>query len=438
MNNNFSSISLTNEIFLLGTKEIELVYAPLDSKVFRVSKEGSSAIKSYYLENSKNEIVQNFLKENGIGIKTDNLVSTELDAYNPTELTLSLTSGCNLRCVYCYAHAGENPNTMTYEIAKTAVDTVVKNLIKEKRTLLKVIYHGGGESLVVFPLLKKITELIVKKWTKDVSFFLVTNGTLINEEMTKWFKKYEFRISISMDGPEDIQNKLRPSVNGSSSYEKCIEGMEFLLKENVKFSVRATITKDSVNRIKNMLDIVKRFGVSLKVEPVTPTGRGEYSVEELSAEEFISAYKEAKNYSKQLGLILKSSYDHDMSPKKNYCGGDGRMFCVLPDGYISSCSRVTRTNDLLAKDFLVGKIEGNKLCFYEERISKLQKLSTESFEDCQNCFAKWYCAGGCHNTRLSNSMLMPRNHCFITKSFLWQKIQSQVISLEERRNNESN
>jgi uncharacterized protein len=192
--------------------------------------------------------------------------------------------------------------------------------------------------------------------------------------------------------------------------------------------IRATITDSNVNRICEIVDIAKEMGTSLKVEPITPTGRGEKVFENLSADKFITNYLEAKRYAQEIGVELASTYDHDFTPKANFCGGNGRMFCVLPKGKITSCSRVTREDDYLADHYIIGEMFESEAQIDYKKLSQLQQLSVLNFDQCKNCFAKWYCAGGCHATRLSNNMVMPDEHCAIVKSVLWDNLISQKQS----------
>ena len=47
--------------------------------------------------------------------------------FEPTSAVLLMTNQCQLRCVYCYAAAGENPKEeLSFETAKTVIDYVVK------------------------------------------------------------------------------------------------------------------------------------------------------------------------------------------------------------------------------------------------------------------------------------------------------------------------
>lgn len=427
---NIESLKLASNLYLLEGDSVVIAYFPLQSKAVFVTQKGKEEIKAYFLGDGKDIRITNFLKENKLDpFMLENIFPQE-SLYQPRELTLSLTSGCNLSCLYCYADAGKNVKTMKLEVAKAAIDIVISNLKNTDK--LKIIFHGGGESLVVFPLMKKIVLYASRKWKGEKSFLLVTNGTLIDEQKAKWFKRNNFKIAISFDGPKDIQDKIRPMRCKGSSYDSCLRGMCFLQKEGVSFSIRSTLTMENISRIKEIQIVASLFDASLKVEPVTQTGRGEFNVPPIAPEEFLREYSSAKEYSKSFGHKIRTSYDRDLLPLSNYCGGNGRIMCVLPSGEISSCTRVTKESDDFSDKFFIGKIGNGKLYLYEDRLSELRNLSVSNFEQCRDCFAKWYCAGGCHHTRLSHGMIIPEQHCTIAKNMLWQNLLSRIKQSEER------
>lgn len=417
-----TSLRLSETQYLITKGDITFLYSPLDKMALKVQPEGIEVLSKYFLEGEENIELKKYLNEKGVG-ENHPMVPIYLDLYKLNTLTISLTSKCNLRCIYCYARAGLDSNTMSFETAKTAIDFIIKNATESDKDKIKISFHGGGEALVVFPLLKKVVEYAKTSWNGKVRFSIVTNGTLLTENVVKYFKENGFSVTVSMDGPKDVQDSQRPKANGKGSFDDCMNGLR-LLKEN-GFSnviIRSTITEANVDRIPEMLDIAKEMGASLKVEPVTPTGRGEEDFENLSAEVFLKYYRKARKYAEKIGVRITSTYDHDFTPRTNFCGGNGRMFCVLPKGKITSCSRVTREDDFLADQYIIGELCESEVRIDQYKLSQLQHLSVLNFDQCENCFAKWYCAGGCHATRLSNDMVMPIEHCKIVKSLLWDNL----------------
>ncbi|MDD3474908.1 MAG: radical SAM protein [Candidatus Dojkabacteria bacterium] len=416
------STQLTQSLFLLEKDEKTILFAPLDIIAIQVKEKGKSALIEHFIEGKENPVVKQLLKEKGIN-KNYPVIPINLELFKPISLNLALTSACNLHCVYCYARAGLNPVTMSFELVKSSIDFIVNNALDLRKDEIRISFLAGGETLVVFKLLEKVVEYATSKWDKKIVFSIVTNGTLITPEIAKFLLKNNFRISVSVDGPEELHNQNRPKNNGEGSFKDCMRGLEYLRNSNCKnLLIRSTITYQNINNLKDLVDIANKFGTRLKFEPVTPTGRGEDTVEELSAPLFLEKYTEAKEYANKVGVELSSTYDHDFSPRVHFCSGNGRMFCVLPGSEITSCSRITRPDDLLADQYFIGKLNSEGPQLIIDRLQNLRQLNVLSFRQCEECFAKWYCAGGCHATRLSNNMEMPNTHCDIVKQLLWANL----------------
>lgn len=413
---------LYDDFFLVSDGDKKLIYSPLRRIVFEVLPEGLEEIR----KRQENQNLVPLLEE--MAPQKKKILTNRLgNEYNPTRVVLSLTSNCNLRCVYCYAEAGKKNLTMPWAVAKEAIDVAIRNLRKEGKEKFKVMFHGGGEPFVAFPLMKRCVEYICSVWEGTTRFSVVTNGTLITSEIADWLLIHQFQLTISLDGPPEIQNVQRPKVNGDGSYDDAIRGAKFLQERGIKFGIRATITNSSVFKMIDLLEIAKELGCGLKLEPFTPVGRGVNS-EVLSSEDYFEQYSLAQVKATEMGVSLKSSYSLGFDPKCIFCAGDGEMFCILPDGRISSCSRVTKEDDALADTFLIGKFDKEGMVIDQQKVSVLRHLNVMLYPQCEGCFAKWYCSGGCHNSRLLNLGTMPEEHCNLERQFLWTNLINSMES----------
>ncbi len=417
---------LCDDFFLISDKQRNLIYSPLRRVVFEVFPLGITEIRRCQNEGTIETIFERKkLQEKKV------LVNRVGKPYKPMQIVLSLTSNCNLRCIYCYAEAGKNSRTMSWQIAKNAIDETIKNLREAGRNEFRLTFHGGGEPFVAFKLMQKCISYVNEIWKGKKDFSVVTNGTLITPERADWLAENEFRLTVSLDGPPDVQNIQRPKANGEGSYDDVISGGQLLKERGLKFGIRSTITNFNVFKMNKLLEIAKSLDCGLKLEPFTPVGRGA-ETEILSQEDYFNQYMIASRLAKEIKVHLKSTYFPGFDPKCIFCAGDGEMFCVLPDGKISTCSRVTKEDDFLADTFIIGEVTGKGLIVDSGKVEELRHLNVMFYEQCKNCFAKWYCMGGCHNTRLLNFGVMPEEHCRLEKNFLWFNLIKSIDSNERR------
>jgi uncharacterized protein len=199
------------------------------------------------------EIIQigNYLKQEE-KIETTRETPPDLN-YN--SLTLNVTGGCNLACKYCFAITS-GARSMSFEMAKKAVDNM---LAQGKESDKYSIFYFGGEPLLKKGLLSQISEYayqeIAVKRKKKLKFLINTNATLVDKEVIALFKRYPFKVTVSIDGPEEIHDMNRIYSNGKGSYTKVIENIELLKKNAVPVQLRPTFSP----KIKNLAAVFDFF-----------------------------------------------------------------------------------------------------------------------------------------------------------------------------------
>src|SRR3989338_8189020 len=99
---------------------------------------------------------------------------------------LELTKRCNLACTYCYQNAGlikknlEKTTDEKYQL----LSSLLNSLLQTKKNMRIIFY--GGEPLLEFDLLKRLTDFCDKKMVDNgcsISYEIVTNGVLLNEQI---------------------------------------------------------------------------------------------------------------------------------------------------------------------------------------------------------------------------------------------------------------
>lgn len=109
---------------------------------------------------------------------------------------------CNLSCVYCSQHElheGEHPKA---EVNPKIYD-YIKQIAGNQNNRVSIVFFGG-EPLVYWEQIKEIIDNLIGF---NVRFSIVTNGVLINEEMVKFFNKYNINIQLSWDGEKVLETR---------------------------------------------------------------------------------------------------------------------------------------------------------------------------------------------------------------------------------------
>ncbi len=161
-----------------------------------------------------------------------------------TSAFLSVTHDCCLRCRYCFIH--QNPDYITYDTAKYAVDWLYQNYLDDgERNPPGVTYFGGEPMLCYESILVPLTTYIRETYGDIFSISLTTNGVLLNEERLKFLEGNKVGMLLSMDGGKQTQDEQRPFPGGGSSFDALENKLETILRYYPDVGFRSTITAES-------------------------------------------------------------------------------------------------------------------------------------------------------------------------------------------------
>jgi sulfatase maturation enzyme AslB (radical SAM superfamily) len=166
--------------------------------------------------------------------------------------TLCITHECNLNCVYCYQN--HDVSKMSFETAKACIDWIFSHIPSNTEGM--EIDLIGGEPLNEFPLLKNIVEYTRLKYTTDdYEFTLLTNGTLLNDQMKMWFNdnKDKVVLGLSLDGSKETHDS-----NRNNSFDKIDIG--FFVKTYSIPMVKMTLSEYSLPYLAENIEFIHSLG----------------------------------------------------------------------------------------------------------------------------------------------------------------------------------
>ncbi len=163
------------------------------------------------------------------------------------QLILIVTESCNLRCNYCL-YSGEYDNSRTHssfrmsiEVAKEAVQKYlnsVKEIKKVKPIFSPVIGFYGGEPLLNYKLIKQIVQYTKEIYTGEVCFNITSNATLLDEEKIDFLVENDFFLSISLNGYQEENDRMRVYINGKGTYSDIMSKLKLIRDKYPKYYQR--------------------------------------------------------------------------------------------------------------------------------------------------------------------------------------------------------
>jgi His-Xaa-Ser system radical SAM maturase HxsB len=228
--------------------------------------------------------------------------------YGPTLHALVLTHRCNHGCQYCHSSivGMERTDTdMSMDVARKAVD-----LAFQTTAAGLTIEFQGGEPTANWDVLRYVVDYAIDKnrtARKVLSFALVTNLSLMDEEKLDFLIDRHVQICTSLDGPADLHNKIRIFRNGNS-HEMVLAWMKKINQRyadmgldvnHYRVEALPTITRPSLTRWREIVDQYVEAGCrAIFLRKLDPFGFAAKSVKTLgySMDEFLEFYANAVDY----------------------------------------------------------------------------------------------------------------------------------------------
>ena len=318
-------------------------------------------------------------------------------------LCLHIAHDCNLACKYCFAGKGEYQGEkalMSFEVGKKAIDFLVKN--SGSRRNLEVDFFGG-EPLMNFEVVKQLVDYarsIEEADNKHFRFTLTTNGVLLTDEVMEYLNDNMDNVVLSVDGRKSVHNKMRPFPDGSPSYDVIIDRfVKFAkLRGQDKYYVRGTFTRNNLDFSEDVLHLADLGFKQISVEPVVSEPTEEYAIREEDLPILFVEYdKLAAEMAKRHGNDDDFNFFHFMIDleggpcvykRLSGCGSGTEYLAVTPAGDLYPCHQFVGNEYFLMGNVDTGIVNTNLR-------DRFKACNVYAKKECRDCFAKFYCSGGC-------------------------------------------
>lgn len=323
-----------------------------------------------------------------------------------------VTNNCNLQCVYCQAQAHQHHQAshgfMTPETARKAVDIALQSPANSL-----TFEFQGGEPLLNFPAIREIVTYAEKqRGQKQISYTLVSNLSLLTEEMLDFFILHHVSISTSLDGPQKLHDQNRPHSGGKSSHELMQSGASRIHTRGYSLGGIETTTRKSLGMAKEIVQAYLELGCyGIFLRPLTPLGFAANAWEDIgyTPDEFLAFYREAFNEILRINQtgVLFPELHAAIFLRKNICSSGGNymdlrspcgagigQLAYYYDGSIYTCDEARMVAESGDPAFLLGNVDTHS---YRDLIRSpgcqavCTASVTESLPGCCDCVYQPYC-----------------------------------------------
>ncbi len=330
-------------------------------------------------------------------------LKTKLASYKTDikAMCLHIAHDCNLACRYCFADEGEyrgEGGLMRFETGKKALDFLIAS--SGSRRNLEVDFFGG-EPLMNFEVVKQLVAYgrsLEKEHNKKFRFTLTTNAVLLNDDITDFLNEEMSNVVLSLDGRKEVNDRMRVTRNGKGSYDTVVPHIRrFVEKRGDKdYYVRGTFTSNNLDFTKDIQEYLDLGFKNLSMEPVVTTES--YGIKESDLPVIMEEYEKLTDLyleKKKAGdgfTFFHFMIDLDGGPcvikRLKGCGSGNEYVAVTPQGEIYPCHQFVGQ-----REFIIGNVDEG--ITRPDIIDKFKEASVYTKDKCENCFAKFFCSGGC-------------------------------------------
>jgi uncharacterized protein len=325
-------------------------------------------------------------------------------------LVINVTNQCNLSCQYCYEFGEDKIATpegkkkfMDLATAKSSVEYLLAQ--SEGRRSVHITFFGG-ETLMNFPLLRSVVDYSREQAGRkgvSIDFSLTTNATLLTPSIIDFLAENRVGVTVSLDGPKEMNDKFRIFANGRGSYD-IIEPKvrELLARHHTRpIAARVTMTSHAMDVFKIYRHLKHDLGFhEVGFAPVTSSPDRLYSINEPGMDQVFAQFSELAQEYLQFGLRgelhgFSNVSDtlaelHQGVNKSHPCGAGLGLVGVGPSGDIAPCHRFVDSDEHVLGNVTTGIDKKKQSAF-------LDRGNIQAKPDCHTCWARPLCAGGCHH-----------------------------------------
>lgn len=326
-------------------------------------------------------------------------------------MCLHIAHDCNLRCKYCFADTGEymgHRELMTVETGKAAIDYLLHH--SKGRHNLEVDFFGG-EPLMNFDTVKEIVQYARSKeaaFDKVFRFTITTNGLLLDDDKIDFINREMSNVVLSIDGRKEVNDRVRVRMDGHGCYDAIVPKFKKLVERRSgpydQYYVRGTFTKYNLDFAEDVLHLNALGFDQVSVEPVVSDPEKPYALTEADLPRIFAEYERlAKIMAERHGTPEDFNFFHFMIDleqgpcaikRLRGCGCGNEYVAVTPSGNVYPCHQFVGH-----EDWKMGNVFD--LSLDASLKNQFAKATVYGKDECRNCWAKFYCSGGCN----ANSMI---------------------------------
>lgn len=330
-------------------------------------------------------------------------------------MCLHVAHDCNLRCRYCFGKTGAfggERGLMPAEVGFRAIDLLLSE--SGSRNRLEVDFFGG-EPLMNMPAVREIVDYghaASRNQGKTIHFTLTTNALSLGREELDFLNREGISLVLSHDGRPQVHDRMRPLPGGAGSSRGILQHIREAVESRggKDYYLRGTFTRYNLDFASDVRYFYDQGFRIISIEPVIAEQDVPYALREADLPAVFAEYDRLAEFCLERSragdplTFFHFAVDLDHGPciykRLLGCGAGHEYLAVTPKGDLYPCHQFVGRESYRMGDV----IRGIERIDIRERFGKADIYHKEG---CLNCWARYFCSGGCHaNADLMNGDIL--------------------------------
>jgi len=334
-------------------------------------------------------------------------------------LLLKPASGsCNLRCRYCFYadEAGKRETACHGLMTEDTAESIISKSFATATATCHFGFQGGEPMLRGLAFYEKFIALCEGHNASHIqtTYSIQTNGTLIDDQWARFFRRHHFLVGVSLDGDKTLHDLNRVDAEGKGSFDRVLQALWLLEKYDVEYNILTVVTSQTVRNIERIYHFYKKNNLRYQqyipcLDPLgesrgdrdyslTPDGYGNFLCRlfDLWYHDYIKGELISNRYFENLAAIL-----YGLPPES--CGMSGicnPQITVEADGSVYPC-------DFYMLDaYRLGNFRQGTFADFDDQLAKSGFVmeSKQGLGSCKQCRYLSLCRGGCRRDRQAKDL----------------------------------
>lgn len=319
------------------------------------------------------------------------------------KLKLNFSTECNMGCLYCFRDKEARHEKPDLALLFKAIDNLDEDYGRNSKSHT-VCCNLTGEPLLYLKEIQAVNQYMEqqdKNRKREMGFYFLTNGTVLTDESLQVIQQLKNvkSISISLDGPKEVHDRLRVFQSGKGTFDLIRENMARFQEAGYNLCAEGVITKLYPEPLELLKAYLEMGFSEVKMKPVRQGNP--YSFDRDSLEKLKEGYRKYFSFiaerliEQDYSILRVLSNDYGLRPLWKILLKSRRK--VRCDWGVNSLS-MDREGNFYPCDSLMG-MEAYRVGSVESGVD-WQKyhtdLTVDNREPCKNCYARYICGGTCY------------------------------------------